>query len=131
MEHVLVVNTTDIDQTVIDIANNEARIVSPGAGCIIDKYTKDHSYLYKSYARKGLDVQIVDDSFFDNVKLDPPVDLEKVDITDKPPVAESIEEVTETITEDTDKQPKKRSRKSSKNSSEISEEVSATSESGE
>jgi|GEM_PF-5582945 len=142
-KHVLVTNTTDKDQTVLLVPTNQAIIISPGAGAIIDTYNKKHSYLYTSYARKGMKVTKVDDSYFDNAILDE-ADQKLINETEsklpeitpenasEEKIAEAVAVTEEVATEETpvvEDKPKRK--KSSKKVSESSEEVSATTESGE
>lgn len=128
MSNVLVTNTTNVDQTVIIIPENHAMVLSPDSGAIIDTYNKNHSYLYKSYMRKGLKVEVVDDSIFDNADLTKLVDPDK-----KEDLLTSIDENASVVTGEVkteEEKPKRKSKKSNKEVSESSEEVSAT-ESGE
>lgn len=124
MEHVLVVNKTDIDQIVINIPSNTSITLSPRSGTVIDTYNKNHSYLYKSYSRKGLSVRIVDDSYLNKVDLE--VNLSK---EEEPLPILSEDNVNEEKT--FDEKPKRRSRKSNKNDSSNIENDNLTSESGE
>lgn len=129
MKKVVVTNITNKDQTVINIPENKAVTISPGAGFVIDTYTSGHAYLYKSYQRKGLKVDYVDESFFNKT-----VELKSIPETKKDLdkiVKEQEEKVlTEVIADSTEDKKFKRSRKSTK-SSDNSEEVSAITESGE
>ena len=141
MENVLVTNITDIPQTVIDIPKNVGVILNPGDKYVIDAYSVLHEYLYKSYQRKGLKVEIVNDSGIpecsDTIKIAGPITepLEAIEanpeeinelVSEIAPVQETeiikeeipAEEVIDVpvavdeVIEEVKEEPKKRSRKS-------------------
>lgn len=112
MENKLVIanNTTDKVQTVIDITTNKPIEISPGMGCSIDIYNPKHTYLYKSYQRKGLLIEYVNESEFKK-----PRKLESVE--DKKPT-----EVPDNIVESKKSKRNRKSNEDSENSKEVATE---------